>query len=195
MSRKLPGFLFWLQWMMATVLGRLLGRAAVELLTWVAGNGPHILPVRMLLLGAAIGSCQWWVLKPYLPRARRWLVATMLGGGVTGIAAVLTGLTQWLVLRCWVPRAGIWIGTTLIAGMMSWFLCQWVSGPVLVSLGVHPWSVAVARLVGDLVEGGVTASVMLGLLKQSRVNLTQSCRTPDSLPYRKLDLRTVLLLR
>ncbi len=180
---------------MATVLGRLVGRAAAELLTWVAGNGPHLLPVRMLVLGAAIGICQWWVLKPYLPRARRWLVATMLGGGVTGIAAVLTGLAQWLVLRRWVPRAGIWIGATLIAGMMSWLLVKLVSGPLMMSFAAQPWPVALARIGGDLLEGCVTAFVMLSLLRQPRVNLGLRPITSDSLPYRKLDLHTVLLPR
>ncbi|WP_448563201.1 hypothetical protein [Trichothermofontia sp.] len=193
MSRKLPGFVFWLQWIMATLVGRFVGRVAAELLTWVAGHGTNILPLRMLVLGAAIGICQWWVLKPYLPRAHLWLVATTLGGGVTGMATILTGLSQWLVLRRWVPKAGLWIGITLVAGMGSWVLVQFLSAPF--GLIAYPWQVPLARMVGDLLEGGLTASVMLSLLRQSRVNLGQQQTTPAGIPYQKLDLHTVLLPR
>lgn len=191
MSRKLPGFGFWLQWTLATLVGRLSGRLAAEVLAWVGGNGHSMMPLRMLLLGGAIAICQWWVLRPFLPRARLWLVATTLGGGVTGIATILPGLAQWLVLRRWVPKAGIWIGVTAIAGISSWLLVQRAAG-MLGGLGTQSWQILLARLVGDFLEGCLTASVMVALLRQKLLHPGQSPASLVAMPYRKLDLHTLL---
>lgn len=191
MSRKLPGFGFWLQWTLATLVGRLGGRLAAEVLTWVGGNGHNVMPLRMLLLGGTIAICQWWVLRPFLPRARLWLVATTLGGGVTGIATILPGLAQWLVLRRWVPRAGIWIGVTAIAGISGWLLVQLAVGTLGI-LGTQPWQIPLARLAGDFLEGCLTASVMVALLRQKRLNTGQLSASLVAIPYRELDLHAIL---
>ncbi len=191
MSRKLPGFGFWLQWTFATLVGRLVGRLAAECLTWIGGHNPGVMPLRMLLLGGAIAICQWWVLRPFLPRARLWLVATTLGGGVAGMATILPGLAQWLVLRRWVPRAGMWIGVTAIAGISSWLLVQLAAG-MLGVLGAQPWHIPLARLTGDFLEGCLTASVMVALLRQKRLNSGQSPASLVAMPYRELNLHTAL---
>jgi|GEM_PF-5338949 len=188
MSRPHPGFIFWLQWTLATLIGRLIGRFTADLLTWVAGHGHAVMPLRMLVLGGTIALCQWWVLRPYLPRAHRWFLATTLGGGVTGMATVLTGLTQWLVLRRWVPRASLWIGITTIAGISSWLLVRAIVGPVG-SVVPQPDAIAfLARMAGDLLAGVLTASGMLSLLRQPRLSPGTEDR---ALPYRKLDFTTI----
>lgn len=191
MSRKLPGFCFWLQWTLATLVGRCSGRLAAEVVTWIGGHHPGVTPLRILLLGGAIAICQWWVLRPFLPRARWWLVATTLGGGVTGVGTILPGLAQWLVLRPWVPRAGIWIGITTIAGISSWLLVQLTAG-MLGDLGTQPWPIPLARLAGDWVEGCLTASVMATLLRQKRRHTGQLSASLVPIPYRDLDLYAVL---
>lgn len=106
------------------------------------------------------------------------------------MATILTGLSQWLVLRRWVPKAGLWIGVTLIAGMGSWLVVQFASAPL--GIAIPAWQLPLARMAGDLLEGCLTASVMLGLLRQSRLNQGQRPTTIDGIPYRKLDLHTVL---
>lgn len=103
-------WVFWLQWVMLTTLGWLLGWT---LFTEVGS-------------GVGIGVMQWWMLRTLFPQASWWMLASTLGGAVGwGIAIILVpselgilagaivgagiGVAQWLVLRRWVYQAGWWI--------------------------------------------------------------------------------------
>ena len=103
-------WVFWLQWVMFTTLGWLLGWT---LFTEIGS-------------GVGIGVMQWWMLRPLFPEAQWWMLASALGGAVGWLTAILLvpselgilagaivgagiGVAQWLLLRRWVYQAGWWI--------------------------------------------------------------------------------------
>jgi len=118
-SRGAPAFdwAFWLQWVLATTLGWIVGWA-------VTGE---------LAVGAVIGIAQWLVLRPQVHQAGWWILASTIGWAM-GTAVVMVvfppepgvlagallgamiGLAQWFVLRRWVRQAGWWP----ITSMLGW---------------------------------------------------------------------------
>ena len=64
-------------WMTATVLGWLLLLVLVNISPGLAFTSLHALTGT--LIGGAIGLPQWWVLRPRVPHAAVWLVASVLG--------------------------------------------------------------------------------------------------------------------
>jgi hypothetical protein len=124
---------FWLQWILATALG------------WILGS--LLLPyISAFAAGVGAGIMQWPVLYHRIPRAWRWPVATAIawvGGSLLLLIAVpadvqillaglllgpIVGLAQWLILRREVYWAGWWIvistiawitGLTLLPGILS----------------------------------------------------------------------------
>jgi hypothetical protein len=119
---------FWLQWIMATTLGWLLGG-------YLLANLP-ILPG-----GIGAGLLQWPILYRRIPQAWRWILATALSwlaGALLLLQAVpaalqpwlaglvigpIVGLGQWLILRREVHWAGWWVVISTMA---------WITGLVLV---------------------------------------------------------------
>ncbi len=106
-------WVFWLQWVMVSTLGWLLG-------------GVLFFDLALIGVGLVIGLLQWVALRPHISRAGQWVVASAVGwaigwafivlflphqaglflGAVVGAAL---GLAQWLVLRQQFHRAGWWI--------------------------------------------------------------------------------------
>jgi len=129
-SQERPPFdaAFWFQWIMATTLGWLLGG-------YLLAN----LPVFPGGIGAAV--LQWPILYRRIPRAWRWVVATVLAWIAAATLLLLAvpqalrpwlaglvigptvGLGQWFILRRQVHWAGWWIVISTIA---------WVTGLLLV---------------------------------------------------------------
>ncbi len=124
---------FWLQWILATTLGWILGSLLLPYISTFAA-------------GVGAGIMQWPVLYHRIPRAWRWPVATAIawiGGSLLLQLAVpadlqillagvilgpVTGLAQWLILRREVHWAGWWFvistiawitGLTLVPGILS----------------------------------------------------------------------------
>ncbi len=114
---RLFNWIFWLQWVLASTLGWLLGNAFI----------PEI------SIGATLGIAQWLILRPWVSNAGWWVVASTAGwliGGtslliisppqnetITGaIFGLWIGLAQWIVLRKWVPLSGWW----LVISALGW---------------------------------------------------------------------------
>lgn len=110
----------WVQWVLATTLGWLVG--------WALTGAPTV--------GAVIGITQWLVLRPQVHQAGWWILASTTGWAM-GTAVVtlvfppevevmagavlgaLTGLAQWFVLRRWVRQAGWWIITSTLGWLVG----------------------------------------------------------------------------
>lgn len=144
------GFLF--QWMVATTMGWLLGKVLFPGLT-------------LVVTGLAMSGLQWFILQHRLPKAWRWIAASMVGWLAGGLVVTLllpepfeflsgllfgltTGLGQWTVLRREVLWAGWWIpvsalawttGLNVLPGiMLSGVMIGLVSGIALEILLRHP---------------------------------------------------------
>lgn len=119
-------------WLTATLMGHLLGLFII-----VGGNlvrfsrtGVWDDVLLLALLGAAIGACQWWILRPYYRQAGLWVVATALG--------FLGWL--WLVIN---PSHSL--AEFVIRGTLSGTLAALVSGVGLVWLVRHPLIIVLPR--------------------------------------------------
>lgn len=110
-------------WLGATVIGGALGLAVASVVAefladlidpsvnLVLGEGV-IQDTSGAVVGAAIGSAQWLVLRPLMPKGRRWILMTALGGALGyGFAAILLELIDVAPLRAaLVPSFGAILG-------------------------------------------------------------------------------------
>jgi len=120
----------WLQWVLVSTLGWVVGRALVG----------------EVGVGVAVGALQWIVLRPLIRGAAWWILASGVGWA-TGWAMVVAGLppersvmagavlgaaigtAQWLVLRRQLHRTGWWI----VISTLSWAVgLTGIPGPSLV---------------------------------------------------------------
>ncbi len=111
----------WLQWILATTLG------------WLVGSS--FLPLE-LVAGLSIGVAQWLILRPLFPQTGWWIPLSaggwILGWGISmviavpgadfliaGLVGLSTGSFQWFILRQWVPLAGWWIVVSVLAWIIG----------------------------------------------------------------------------
>jgi len=127
----------WLQWIMVTTAGWLLGSLLLP-------------PFGLAASGMAIGILQWVVLQSHIRRGRQWVLASVAGwaaGWAVALVAVpsdirvlagvvlgaVVGSAQWIVLRTEVHLAGWWIIISALA---------WATGlglfPGILTSGVLP---------------------------------------------------------
>jgi len=123
----------WIQWLLVTALG------------WVLGG--VLLPgLALVTVGLVIGVLQWVVLRQRLPGAGWWIVASTAGwaggwaivitqvppefGFLTGaVLGAAMGITQWLFLRLHFHQAGWWIAVSTLGWTAGLTL---LTGPLLV---------------------------------------------------------------
>ena len=88
LRRYLPRMVWWIP---ATVLGwalpLLLGRASVGWLPALAIDPVWSGALGFALIGASIGVCQWLVLRRRIHRATLWVLASILGWGMSGLVS------------------------------------------------------------------------------------------------------------
>jgi hypothetical protein len=133
----------WMQWVLATTIGWVLGFAL--------GNEVGV--------GIFIGVAQWFVLRRYFSQAWWWIVASAAGwlGGwailMSGLVVppggelftiilsgaifgLVIGVAQWLILRRWVKLSGLWI-----------------------LLSIPGWTIGLTGLLGSLLVGVVAGAI------------------------------------
>ena len=111
----------WLQWVLATTLGWLIGIS--------------FLPLE-LVARVSMGIAQWLVLRPIYPKTGWWIPLSaagwMLGWGISialgfqgssSLVAAMVGLSlgsfQWLLLNRWVPISQWWIVVNILAWIIG----------------------------------------------------------------------------
>jgi hypothetical protein len=83
-------------WVLATTAGWLLGALLIVLsgrLNWT--DASFSLDVAFILMGLAIGVAQWPLLRRRLPRASGWIVANVVGWGLSGLITTGNTLEQF----------------------------------------------------------------------------------------------------
>lgn len=133
------GWSFWLQWMLANILGFAMGAAMANAVTDL---------IFTALFGVAGGFTQWLVLRHRILGAGWWVLASTLGFAIAPIVAiagvmaisqvvslhgnplvapillgvlfgVLSAIMPWLVLRRQVARAGWWVPAHLLGSLVG----------------------------------------------------------------------------
>ncbi|MBO0347804.1 hypothetical protein J0895_01505 [Phormidium pseudopriestleyi FRX01] len=151
------GWIFWVQWVLATGLGFLLSLLFVEI-----GVRPHIGTLSGAFGSSFIAIAQWFVLRQRLSQISWWIIATiaawvligssslgalgwiaprtelitirLLYGFIDGtIVGIVQGLGQWFVLNRYFPNAAWWLPIS----SLSWALALpsgWAVGGILRSI-------------------------------------------------------------
>jgi hypothetical protein len=176
---------FWLQWVLASMLGFAAGAAMGNAVTDWAFTA---------LFGAVGGFMQWLVLRRQIAAAGWWVLASTLGFAIAPIAAiagvmamsqvmsldgnpmaapillgvlfgVLSAIMPWLVLRRQLARAGWWVPAhllgSLVGGAMGIVAFHAVS---LIGFYQFDWAAAGAMFGAGL--GAITGITLVWLLRQ-----------------------------
>jgi hypothetical protein len=177
---------FWLQWVLASMLGFAVGAAMGNAVTDWAFTA---------LFGAVGGFMQWLVLRRQIAAAGWWVLASTLGFAIAPIAAiagvmamsqvmsldgnpmaapillgvlfgVLSAIMPWLVLRRQLARAGWWVPAHLLGSLVGGAMGI-VAFHVMALIGFYqfPWAAAGAMFGAGL--GAITGITLVWLLHQS----------------------------
>ena len=169
------------QWIAANVVGWVIGFAVCEAVKSVLFVLTHF-NSDGLVIGAAMGTAQWLVLRRRMAPVRWWVVASIVGFGVgrllgdaaaQGVSASLgyalsgailgvsVGLAQWLILRRHAAQAGWWVPACGLAWAVGWSII----GLVEEAAGLPTLTVYVVTSVGAAVVATITGTVLIWLLR------------------------------
>ena len=188
-SRNLPwstgwSLALWIRWVVATTVSWAL---AWPVGVWIIQPKDNYVIFAVIgpLIGGLSGTAQSFILRPHVPRAAWWVVASIVGGAPScflgalidkgffvGIVLVvvliggLSGTAQSFVLRPHVPRAGWWVVASIVGvamgGAATFFSVMSVMEERF-SYGIYG-NLSVAGALSGAVIGIITGSVLVWLL-------------------------------
>ena len=186
------GWNFWLQWLLASILGFAVGAVIANAVTDL---------IFTALFGVAGGFMQWLVLRRRIVGAGWWVLASTLGFAIAPIVAiagvmavsqvmsldgnplaapillgvlfgVLSAILPWLVLRRQLARAGWWVPAHLLGSLLGGALGI-VTFHAVSAIGYYDFRWAGAGAMFGAGLGAVTGITLVWLLRQPvRINLT-----------------------
>ncbi len=177
---------FWLQWVLASILGFAMGAAI--------GNAVTDL-IFTALFGAVGGFMQWLVLRRQITGAGWWVLASTLGFAIAPLAAiagvmvmsqvmsldgnpltapillgvifgVLSAIMPWLVLRRQLARAGWWVPAHLLGSLVGGGLGI-VAFHAMSLIGFYQFAWAAAGAMFGAGLGAVTGITLVWLLRHT----------------------------
>lgn len=179
------GSRFWLQWVLASILGFAVGAAMANAVAdWSLTS----------LFGAGGGFMQWLILRRQIAGAGWWVVASTLGFAIAPIAAiagvmavsqvmsldgnsmaapillgvlsgVMSAIFPWLILRRQFAQAGWWIPAHLLGSLLGGPLGI-VTFHALSAIGYYDFSWAGAGAMFGAGLGAVTGITLVWFLRQ-----------------------------
>jgi hypothetical protein len=189
-KRAQVGWGFWLQYVLASTFGMLvgffMGFLSTDIVPKVLGEwvGASVFGI---VLGIAVGILQWIVLRRRVSGAGLWVFAPVAGGvgifyaaalfgfstsyeslaalfgwiAIVALAGLVTGILQWAVLKRRVSRAGWWVPVSTAGWVLS------VMGVRALPWGVDDLDALWGMVTTGLVLGVVTGGVLVWLLRHT----------------------------
>jgi hypothetical protein len=167
-----------LQWVVANIVGWLVGFAACEALKSIVTT----VFVDGLVIGTSLGLAQWLVLRRRIAPVGWWVVFSIIGFGLGkalseavapttpallgyGLSGALigatVGLAQWLILRQHVSRAAWWVPATILAWVAGWSLI----GLAETSSDLPTLAVYLVGAIGAAGAGIITGAALVWLFR------------------------------
>lgn len=186
------GWSFWLQWMLASILGFAVGAAMANAVTDL---------IFTALFGVAGGFTQWLVLRHRILGAGWWVLASTFGFAIAPIVAiagvralpqlmsldanplaapillgvlsgVLSAIFPWLFLRRQFAQAGWWIPAHLLGSLLGGAMSI-VTFHALSAIGYYVFSWIMSGAMFGAGLGAVTGIPLVWLLRQPvQIDLT-----------------------
>ena len=186
------GWSFWLQWMLASILGFAVGAAMANAVTDL---------IFTVLFGVAGGFTQWLVLRHRILGAGWWVLASTLGFAIAPIVAiagimalsqimsldgnplaapillgvlsgVMSAIFPWLILRRQFAQAMWWIPAHLLGSLLGGAMGI-VTFHALSATGYYDFSWAGAGAMFGAGLGAITGIALVWLLRQPvQIDLT-----------------------
>lgn len=123
----LVGWRIWPQWVLANAVAGAVALAVTGAMMMAGSlNTAVVVAVFGLVIGAALGIAQWFVLRRWIPQTYLWIFASIGGGAILAVLGFAMseavggplggvvigaslGTMQWLVLRRWVSQAYLYL--------------------------------------------------------------------------------------
>ena len=186
------GWSFWLQWVLASILGFAVGAAMANAVTAL---------IFTVLFGVAGGVTQWLVLRHRILGAGWWVLASTLGFAIAPIVAiaglmvvsqimsldgnplaapillgvlsgVMSAIFPWLILRRQFAQAGWWIPAHLLGSLLGGAMGI-VTFHAVSAIGYYDFSWAGAGAMFGAGLGAITGIALVWLLWQPvQIDLT-----------------------
>lgn len=178
------GWGFWIRWVVATIIGWLVGTFAAIILSYLVVNLVYPKETNLIVglcVGAAVGLSQKIAVRRWITLAYSWVWGAMVGIGIPFVVIVLldelrpgagegwwpllliaggalSGLLQVPALRPHTSRVYWWVLASTVSWSLAWFISR------------------VAGITGFLAGGAVLGAVSCGLLLWLR-NPTKTATT------------------
>lgn len=176
------GWALWLQWVLATTVGWIVGMALfsmlVNILSNITGDNTGVIVWSILgtIPGSVIGMNQWIVLNLFSfskdePGGKWWVIVTIFGWSISlaivvglgvgerigftisgAVIGISVGIAQWFVLRSRVKRSEWW-------GLIN--TASWILGLSLIDL----LDQAIGFALAGVVSGALTGACLVWLLR------------------------------
>ncbi|MDE5091146.1 MAG: hypothetical protein O4750_05025, partial [Trichodesmium sp. St18_bin3_1_1] len=184
------GWRFWFQWVLANMVGGVVGFFVGLLVVQWANNimVSFRLAVFGTVFGAVVGSLQWWVLRKRLSQARWWILATALASAILfstaevlsnavsdvvsntviqevvifSVVGLVIGSAQWLVLRKQLSQSHWWILASVLGITATLFAIFYYSRLEQTSI----WNLILWLGIFGIVYGVITGFALVLLLRQ-----------------------------
>lgn len=198
------GWRFWLAWVLATIMGFVLGALLGVYVAYGLfdrdGFDAALGITTGIVIGATAGCLQWVVLREQVAGAGWWVLASTLGFAIAfgtlgaigiGVAnenyvmagllfaavfGVAGGVLQWLVLRrAGIARAGLWVPANIFGSLVA--AIGFPISAVIGYSGNYALSATVFGLFLGAGLGAIPGAVLVWLLSQSPSSKIESLAT------------------
>jgi len=182
-------WIIWPLWVLLSAIGGgvgfLMGLDSADLISRIIDQSILDEPIIYGILGTSTAFLQWIIIRAYLPKASRWVLASaaswiligaladrveIKGNLVLLLPAILgatVGTFQWLVLHNHIPKAGFWIAANVVARVFGWHIGSAMDGFVSTFVSSERLGLAVLFSIYEAIVAIFTGFTFIWMLRQT----------------------------
>ena len=182
-------WIIWPLWVLLSAIGGgvgfLMGLDSADLISRIIDQSILDEPIIYGILGTSTAFLQWIIIRAYLPKASRWVLASaaswiligaladrveIKGNLVFLLPAVLgatVGTCQWLVLYNHIPKAGFWIVANVVGRVFGWHIGSAMDELVSMFVSSERFGLAVLFSIYEGIVAIFTGFTLIWMLRQT----------------------------